>query len=58
MTAGEGGSALWYIPDLQDGLELVKKLDPYDDSAVKLKPCESFTISLSVTLSAVDLQYH
>ena len=39
VCAGGGGS-LWHIPDLQDGLDLVKALDPYDDSAVKLTPCE------------------
>ena len=34
------GKGVWYIPDLQDGLDLVKALDPYNESAVKLTPCE------------------
>ena len=37
---GRGSQCLWYIPDLQDGLNLVKTLDPYDDTAVKISPCE------------------
>ena len=37
---GSGGESLWHIPDLQDGLDLVKKLDPYNDHAVKISPCE------------------
>ena len=36
-----GSCSLWYIPDLQDGLNLVKTLDPYNDNAVKITPCKS-----------------
>ena len=35
------GKGVWYIPDLQDGLDLVKTLDPYNENAVKITPCES-----------------
>ena len=38
--AGGSGQSLWNIPYLQDGLDLVKTLDPYDDNAVKIIPCE------------------
>lgn len=31
---------MWYIPDLEEGMELVNKLDPYDENAVKLTPCK------------------
>ena len=37
-----GCRGLWYIPDLRDGLDLVKTLDPYDESAVKMTPCECY----------------
>ena len=40
-AAGTGaGGSVWHIPDLEEGMELVKKLDPYDENAVKLTPCK------------------
>ena len=41
FTVADGGrQSVWNIPHLQSGLELVKTLDPYDDSTVKITPCE------------------
>ena len=50
LTAGEGGQSLWHIPDLRDGLDLVKTLDPYDDNAVKVTPCELCLICMYMYL--------
>jgi hypothetical protein len=34
----QNGKGVWHIPDLQDGLDLVKTLDPYNENAVKITP--------------------
>ena len=39
---------MWYIPDMKDGLDLVKRLDPYNENAVNITPCELYMFSVCV----------
>ena len=34
------GKGVWYIPDMKEGMDTVKALDPYNENAVKIVPCK------------------
>ena len=46
MVGGRNSESVWYVPGLQEGLELVKSLDPYDNKAVQMTPCQLLLCSV------------